>query len=100
MGWMYQATWPTPCSRVHKADLLEILCNLTKEHKGLLTICLSAKRSGLETSLRGLARGSFAKNLSSPKNQGVSAPVIHVQAYLWHEYCLVYFLINRVDNFL
>jgi hypothetical protein len=31
---MYLTTWPTPSSRLHKADFLEIFCNLTEECKG------------------------------------------------------------------
>jgi hypothetical protein len=32
---MYLTLWPTASSRLHKTDLLEILCNLTKEYNGL-----------------------------------------------------------------
>jgi hypothetical protein len=32
---MYLTLWPAPSLRPQKADLLEILCNLNKEHDGL-----------------------------------------------------------------
>ena len=34
--WIYPAHWPTPSSRLHKADVLEDVGNLTKRYNGCL----------------------------------------------------------------